>query len=234
MEQRLGRVGVGPPDHEGAAGRLAKLAIGLTAVGAAVLAARGRRSRAAAISGAALITGGAIAERCAVSRRRSNRPRARRTRSSPSVDASQRAPHAAPRDRTCAGRPTRSRRTAIVPANARCRSVRRRSTPGAPIGERDATPHRRRGVALAQRARRALRRLGGRSSRSRAAAADRHRRTRRRGADPREFRRGHDGAANPWRCRVLAKIELREDRRVGERVGSPLTGGYVPSAGGDR
>jgi hypothetical protein len=32
--------------------------------------------------------------------------------------------------------------------------------------------------------------------------------------------------------RVLAKLELREGRWVGERVGSPLTGGYVPSGGG--
>jgi hypothetical protein len=31
---------------------------------------------------------------------------------------------------------------------------------------------------------------------------------------------------------VLARIELREGRWVGERVGSPLSGGYVPSAGG--
>ncbi len=66
MEQRLGRVGLGTPYHEGAAGRLAKLATGLTTVGAAVLAARGRRSRAAAVGGAVLITGGAIAERWAV------------------------------------------------------------------------------------------------------------------------------------------------------------------------
>ncbi len=68
MERRLQRVGVGAPYHEGAAGRLAKLATGLTAAGAAVLAARGRRSRAAAIAGAAFITGGAIAERWAVFR----------------------------------------------------------------------------------------------------------------------------------------------------------------------
>ncbi len=33
--------------------------------------------------------------------------------------------------------------------------------------------------------------------------------------------------------RVLARLERREERWVGERVGSPLTGGYVPSAGGD-
>jgi hypothetical protein len=31
---------------------------------------------------------------------------------------------------------------------------------------------------------------------------------------------------------VLARIELREGRWVGERVGAPLSGGYVPSAGG--
>jgi hypothetical protein len=68
MEQRLRRAGVGAPYHEGAAGRLTKLATGLTAAGAAVLAVRGRRSRSAAVGGAALITGGAIAERWAVFR----------------------------------------------------------------------------------------------------------------------------------------------------------------------
>jgi hypothetical protein len=31
---------------------------------------------------------------------------------------------------------------------------------------------------------------------------------------------------------VLARLERRDGRWVGERVGSPLTGGYVPSAGG--
>ena len=32
---------------------------------------------------------------------------------------------------------------------------------------------------------------------------------------------------------VLARLERRDGRWVGERVGSPLTGGYVPSVGGD-
>jgi hypothetical protein len=36
-----------------------------------------------------------------------------------------------------------------------------------------------------------------------------------------------DGEGN-----VLATLERRADRWVGERVGSPLTGGYVPSVGG--
>jgi hypothetical protein len=36
-----------------------------------------------------------------------------------------------------------------------------------------------------------------------------------------------DGEGN-----LLARVELREGRWVGERVGSPLTGGYVPSVGG--
>jgi hypothetical protein len=66
MEQRLSRVGVGEPYRVGAGGLFAKLAFGLTGAGACLLAARGRRSRAAAITGAAFVTGGALAERWAV------------------------------------------------------------------------------------------------------------------------------------------------------------------------
>jgi hypothetical protein len=68
MERRLKRSGVGAPYHEGAAGTLAKVATGLTGVGGAVLAARGHRSRRAAIVAGALLTGGALAERWAVFR----------------------------------------------------------------------------------------------------------------------------------------------------------------------
>jgi formate-dependent nitrite reductase membrane component NrfD len=68
MEKRLERRGVGAPYHEGAAGVLTKLATALTAAGVGVLAARGSRSRTAAIGAAALMTAGAIAERWAVFR----------------------------------------------------------------------------------------------------------------------------------------------------------------------
>jgi hypothetical protein len=68
MERRLNRVGVGRPYHEGAAGKLARTATGLTAAGAALLAARGRRSRSAAGAAAALLTGGALAGRWAIFR----------------------------------------------------------------------------------------------------------------------------------------------------------------------
>jgi hypothetical protein len=68
MEQRLEKVGVGQPYHEGAAGKLAKGASALTLAGAALVAARGRSSRAAAIGGGALLTAGAVAERLAIFR----------------------------------------------------------------------------------------------------------------------------------------------------------------------
>jgi hypothetical protein len=68
MEQRLRRVGVGEPYHEGAAGKLAKAATALTAAGAGLLATHGRRSRAVAVGAAALLTAGAISERWAVFR----------------------------------------------------------------------------------------------------------------------------------------------------------------------
>ena len=166
MEQRLGRVGVGTPYREGAAGRLAKLATGLTAVGAAVLAARGRRSRAAAISGAALVAGGAIAERWAVFKAGSQsaarpqetvEPQRRRVAAGARGAAQQ-----DPRGEADA-MPTEGHRPGERPVPF----GRRPSTPGGPTRERDATPHRRRGVALAQRARRDPRRPDGRSSRSR-------------------------------------------------------------------
>jgi hypothetical protein len=32
--------------------------------------------------------------------------------------------------------------------------------------------------------------------------------------------------------KVLARVERRDGRWVGERVGSPLSGGYIPSTGG--
>ena len=68
MERRLKQAGVGQPYHEGAAGKLAKAATGLTAAGVGLLGARGARSRAAAIGAGALLTGGALAERWAVFR----------------------------------------------------------------------------------------------------------------------------------------------------------------------
>jgi formate-dependent nitrite reductase membrane component NrfD len=63
MERRLGFVG--EPYHEGAAGRLSRLAKALTASGAVVTALAGRR-RAGAIAGGALLLGGGLAERWAV------------------------------------------------------------------------------------------------------------------------------------------------------------------------
>jgi formate-dependent nitrite reductase membrane component NrfD len=68
MEQRLSAVGVGEPYHEGHAGRLAKAATALTVAGAGVLAVGGRRSRAAAVTGGALLSAGAVAERWAIFR----------------------------------------------------------------------------------------------------------------------------------------------------------------------
>lgn len=68
MEQRLARAGVGEPYHEGAAGKLAKAATALTAAGAGLLAARGARSRRAAVAAGGLLTAGALAERWAIFR----------------------------------------------------------------------------------------------------------------------------------------------------------------------
>jgi hypothetical protein len=68
MERRLARVGVERPYREGAAGALGKAAKVLTAAGVGVLAARGRRSRPAAIGGGVLLTAGAVAERWAIFR----------------------------------------------------------------------------------------------------------------------------------------------------------------------
>jgi hypothetical protein len=68
MERRLSRRGVGEPYHEGRAGTYNKLATAFTAVGAGALALRGRRSRAWAVAGGALLTAGAVAERWAIFR----------------------------------------------------------------------------------------------------------------------------------------------------------------------
>jgi hypothetical protein len=68
MERRLKSQGVGAPYHEGPAGLLAKLATVLTSLGAALVALRGGRSRAAAVGGGALLTAGAVAERWAIFR----------------------------------------------------------------------------------------------------------------------------------------------------------------------
>ncbi|HEV2753670.1 MAG TPA: NrfD/PsrC family molybdoenzyme membrane anchor subunit [Solirubrobacteraceae bacterium] len=64
MEHRLGSVG--EPYHEGAAGRLGMAAKAMTTAGAAAIALRGRRSRAAALAGAALVTAGSLCERWSV------------------------------------------------------------------------------------------------------------------------------------------------------------------------
>jgi hypothetical protein len=68
MERRLKREGVGEPYHEGRAGAYNKLATALTAAGAGALALRGRRSRAWAVAGGALLSAGAVAERWAIFR----------------------------------------------------------------------------------------------------------------------------------------------------------------------
>jgi hypothetical protein len=66
MTRRLGELG--EPYRRGRAGRLAKLAVGLSAVGAGLLAARGARSRPAAMTGSALLLGGGLAQRWSVFR----------------------------------------------------------------------------------------------------------------------------------------------------------------------
>jgi hypothetical protein len=68
MERRLDAAGVGGAYHEPAVRRLGLIARGLIATGAALLAARGRRSRPAAAVAGGLLTAGAIAERWAVFR----------------------------------------------------------------------------------------------------------------------------------------------------------------------
>jgi hypothetical protein len=64
MEARLGFVG--EPYHKGTAGKLSLLSKAATAAGAALLARRGRTSRAAALAGGALVLGGELALRFAV------------------------------------------------------------------------------------------------------------------------------------------------------------------------
>jgi DMSO reductase anchor subunit len=66
MTRRLGELG--EPYRRGLAGKLAKLAVGLSVAGAGVLAARGSRSRPAAVAGSMLLLGGALAERWSVFR----------------------------------------------------------------------------------------------------------------------------------------------------------------------
>jgi hypothetical protein len=65
MERRLGDLA--QPYHQGAAGVLSKLAVGLTLGGAAALALSGRR-RVAAVAGGAMVLAGALAERWSVFR----------------------------------------------------------------------------------------------------------------------------------------------------------------------
>jgi hypothetical protein len=64
MQRRLGFVGEVYEQEE--AGRYGRLSKGLTAAGAALLAARGRRSRAAAVTGSALVLAGELALRWSV------------------------------------------------------------------------------------------------------------------------------------------------------------------------
>lgn len=64
MEHRLG--GLAAPYQEGAAGKLGLAAKALTTVGAAAIALGGRRSRGAAVAGAALVTAGSVCERWSV------------------------------------------------------------------------------------------------------------------------------------------------------------------------
>jgi formate-dependent nitrite reductase membrane component NrfD len=66
MHRRLGFVG--EVYKEGTAGRLARVSKALTCVGAGLLASKGRRSRAAAVTGSALVLGGELALRWSVFR----------------------------------------------------------------------------------------------------------------------------------------------------------------------
>ena len=66
MERRLGLVG--EVYEQGAAGKLNKLTRACTLAGTALLAARGKRSRAAAVAGSTLILAGELALRCSVFR----------------------------------------------------------------------------------------------------------------------------------------------------------------------
>lgn len=66
MEKALGELG--EPYHTGTAGTLSRTAGALSLAGAALIAAGGRRSRAAAIAGGAVLTAGIVAERWAVFR----------------------------------------------------------------------------------------------------------------------------------------------------------------------
>jgi hypothetical protein len=66
MERSLGELG--EPYKKGLSGALARVAGALSVVGAGLIAARGRRSRAAAVAGSAVLTAGVIAERWAVFR----------------------------------------------------------------------------------------------------------------------------------------------------------------------
>jgi formate-dependent nitrite reductase membrane component NrfD len=68
MEHRLSARGVGDAYHQGNVKRLNHAAKLLTATGAAIIAARGSRSRRAAVIGGTLLTGGAVAERWTVFR----------------------------------------------------------------------------------------------------------------------------------------------------------------------
>jgi len=66
MERRLAGIRLGGAYEEGAPHHLGRAAKALIAAGATVTAARGHRSRPAAVDGGALVTAGAVAERWSV------------------------------------------------------------------------------------------------------------------------------------------------------------------------
>jgi hypothetical protein len=66
MEHSLGELG--EPYKKGAAGRLSRAALALTAVGGAMIAAGGKRSRPATLAGAGMVLAGAMCERWAIFR----------------------------------------------------------------------------------------------------------------------------------------------------------------------
>jgi hypothetical protein len=78
MERRLSAQGTDGAYHEPPVKPLKRVAVGLTALGAGLIAARGARSRPAAIAGGALVNAGALAERWTIFRagaRSAARPR---------------------------------------------------------------------------------------------------------------------------------------------------------------
>jgi formate-dependent nitrite reductase membrane component NrfD len=125
MEHRLDRAGLGTVYHEGRVRGYARAAKTLTALGVLLMAVRGARSRAAAVAGGALLTGGAIAERWAIFR--AGFASARRPQD---TVGPQRARIAAGQSRGAARR--RSPRAAGPPTGGAQRPGERPVTPGSP------------------------------------------------------------------------------------------------------